>query len=101
MHYYHVEIFLAIIDAILTKLNHRFSEISSELLVCMAAFNLRNSFSNFVVDKLVRFAEIYADDFHIGDLSLLPNQLRQFVNRARRIPDFLGCTDLEKLLNLW
>lgn len=100
MHYYHVEIFLVAIDAILTELNHRFNEISSELLVCMAAFNPRNSFSNFDVDKLVRLAEIYAEDFDIGDLTILPNQLRQFVNRARRTPEFLGCTELGKIAEI-
>jgi hypothetical protein len=75
MHYYHVEIFLVAIDAILTEMNHRFSETSSELLVCMASLNPRNS-SNFDVDKLVRLAEIYAEDFDIGDLAVLPNKLR-------------------------
>uniref|UniRef100_A0A0E0C1Q6 DUF4371 domain-containing protein n=1 Tax=Oryza meridionalis TaxID=40149 RepID=A0A0E0C1Q6_9ORYZ len=53
-HYYHVEIFLAAIDAILAEMNRRFSEVSSDLLVCMSAFNPRISFSNFDVDKLVR-----------------------------------------------
>jgi hypothetical protein len=100
MHYYHVEIFLVAIDAILTELNHRFSKISSELLVCMAAFNPRNSFSNFNVDKLVRLAEIYAEDFDIGELVVLPSHLRQFVNRARRTPEFLGCTELEKVAEI-
>ena len=100
MHYYHVEIFLVAIDAILTELNHRSSEISSELLVCMAAFNPRNSFSNFDMDKLVRLAEIYAEDFDIGELIVLPNQLRQFVNRARRTPEFLGCTELGKVAEI-
>ena len=75
MHYYHVEIFLVAINAILTELNHRFIETSSELLVCMACFNPRKSFSNFDVDKLVRLAEIYAEDFDIGDLTVLPNEL--------------------------
>jgi hypothetical protein len=62
IHFYHVEVFLAAIDAILSEMNHRFGEISSELLVCMACLNLRNSFSNFNVDKLVKLAEIYAAD---------------------------------------
>jgi hypothetical protein len=99
-HYYHVEIFLVAIDAILTELNHQFSETSSELLVCMACFNLRNSFSNFDVDKFVRPAEIYAEDFDIGELTVLPNQLRQFVNCARKTLDFLGCTELGKVTEL-
>jgi len=100
MHYYHVEIFLVAIDAILTELNHRFSEISSELLVCMACFNPRNSFSNFNVDKLMRLVEIYAEDFDIGELALLPNQLKSFVNRARRTQEFLGCSELGKVAEI-
>ncbi|KAG2630629.1 hypothetical protein PVAP13_3KG538480 [Panicum virgatum] len=100
MHYYHVEIFLVAIDAILTELNHRFSETSSELLVCMACFNPRKSFSNFDVDKFVRLAEIYAEDFDIGDLTVLPNELKSFVNRARRTPEFLGCTELGKVAEI-
>jgi hypothetical protein len=52
------------------------------------------------VDKLVRLAEIYAEDFDIGELTILSNQLRQFVNRARKTPDFLGCTELEKVAEI-
>ena len=98
MHYYHVEIFLVAIDAILTELNHRFSETSSELLVCMACFNPRKSFSNFDVDKFVRLAEIYAEDFDIGDLTVLPIELESFINRARRTPISLDVLNLEKLM---
>jgi len=50
------EVFLAAIDAILSEMNHRFNEFSSELLVCMACLSLMNSFSNFDLDKLVRLA---------------------------------------------
>ena len=66
----------------------------------MAAFNPRDSFSNFDVKKLVRLAEIYADDFDIGELAVLPNNLTQFVNRARRTPDFLGYTELGKVAEI-
>ena len=51
IHLYHVEVFLAAIDAILFEMNHRFGEVSSELLVCMACLNPRNSVSNFDVDS--------------------------------------------------
>ena len=66
----------------------------------MACFNPRKSFSNFDVDKLVRLAEIYAEDFDIGDLTVLPNELKSFVNRARRTPEFLGCTELGKVAEI-
>ena len=56
MHFYHVEVFLAAIDVILSEMNHRFGEVSLELLVCMACLNPRNSFSNFDVDKILRLA---------------------------------------------
>jgi len=97
MHFYHVEIFLA---AILTEMNHRFSEASSELLVCMASLNPMNSFSNFDVDKLVRLAEIYAEDFDVGHLAVLPSQLKAFHQRAKRNREFLGCTELSKVAEI-
>ena len=83
MHFYHVEIFLAAIDAIMSEMNHRFGEVSSELLVGMACLNPRNS-SNFDVDKLLKLAEIYAEDFDIAEIAILPSELRGFVGRARR-----------------
>ena len=73
-------------------MNHRFGEVSSELLGCMASLSPKNSFSNFDVDKLVRLAEIYAEDFDIGHIALLPSQLRGFIGRVRRSQEFLGCT---------
>ena len=100
MHFYHVEIFLAAIDAILTEMNHRFSEVSSELLVCMAALNPRNSFSSFDVDKLVRLAEIYAEDFDVGHILLLPSELKEFHVRVRNNKEFLGCTELSKVAEI-
>src|SRR6266540_7424696 len=100
MHFYKVEIFLAAIDAILTEMNHRFSEVSSELLVCMASLNPRNSFSNFDADKLVRLAEIYAQDFYVADLLLLPGQLKDFMCRVRRSNEFLGCSELPKVAEI-
>ena len=100
MHFYHVEIFLEAIHAILTEMNHRFSEVSSELLVCMAALNPRNSFSSFDVDKLVRLAEIYAEDFDVGHILLLPSELKEFHVRVRNNKEFLGCTELSKVAEI-
>ncbi|KAJ1685343.1 hypothetical protein LUZ63_016733 [Rhynchospora breviuscula] len=100
MHFYQVEIFLAAIDSIMSKMNHRFGEVSSELLACMASLNPRNSFSNFDVDRLVRLAEIYAEDFDIGEIALLPSQLRGFVGRVRRSQEFFGCTELPQVAEI-
>ncbi|KAG2622341.1 hypothetical protein PVAP13_3NG269500 [Panicum virgatum] len=100
MYYYNVEIFLAAIDAIMSEMNHRFNEVSSELLVCMASLNRRNNFSSFDVAKLVRLAEIYAEDFNVADLLLLPGQLKDFINRARRTQSFSGCTEFSKVTEI-
>jgi hypothetical protein len=100
MHYYSVDIFLAAIDAIMSEMNHRFNEVSSELLVCMTCLNPRNNFSEFDVDKLVRLAEIYTEDFNIGDILLLPGELKDFLNRARRSQYFVGCTELSKVVEI-
>jgi hypothetical protein len=96
-HYYHVEIFIAAIDAITSEMNHRFNECSSKLLVCMSCLDPRNSFSKFDVDKLVRLAEIYADDFTMADHLLLRNQLQTFILNIRRSVEFHGCGDVAKL----
>ncbi|TVU40845.1 hypothetical protein EJB05_14325, partial [Eragrostis curvula] len=97
MHFYHVDIFIAAIDSILTEMNHRFNEVSSELLVCMAALNPRNNFSNFDVDKLVRLAEIYSEDFTVADCLILRNQLQSFILNIRRSEGFARCKDLPKV----
>ena len=46
----------------------------------------------------MRLAEIYAKDFDIG--TVLPTELKSFVNCARRTPDFLGCTELGKVAEI-
>jgi hypothetical protein len=99
MHYYYIEIFLVAIDAILAELNNRFNEISLELLVCMAAFNLRNSISNFDVDKFVRLAEIYAEDFDIGHLYIFPINLDSLSPMLEELQIFLDALNLKKLLS--
>ena len=100
MHFYHVEVFLAAVDAILSEMNHRFGEVSSELLGCMASLSPKNSFSNFDVDKLVRLAEIYVEDFNVANLLLLPGQLKDFITRVKRNSNFLGCTKLPKVAEI-
>jgi hypothetical protein len=100
MHFYHVDIFSPTIDALLSEMNHRFGEVSSELLVCMSSLNPRKNFSSFDVDKLVKLAEIYAEDFHIGDLTVLPRELKDFVGRARRSQYILGCKELSRVAEI-
>jgi len=66
----------------------------------MASLNPRNSFANFDVDKLVRLAEIYVEDFNVANLLLLPGQLKDFITRVKRNSNFLGCTELPKVAEI-
>jgi hypothetical protein len=60
----------------------------------MDSSNQRKSFSNFDVDKFVRLAEIYYEDFDIGDLHALPTQYEVFINCTKSTLEFLSCAEL-------
>jgi hypothetical protein len=62
-HYFRIDIFYAAIDVIITEMDHRFNERSSKLLVCFSCLDPRDSFSKFDVDKLIRIADFYYDNF--------------------------------------
>jgi hypothetical protein len=78
-HHYRVDTFFAALDAIITELNHRFNEVSSELLVCISCLDPRDSFSKFDIDKIARLMEIYDQDFSIVDCTIIRDQLETFI----------------------
>ena len=96
-HHYRIDTFYAVVDAINTKMNHRFNEVSSELLECFSCLDPRDSFSKFNVDKLVMVAGIYDADFSTNDLSNIKDQLQTFIRHVRRIDDFTSCHDFGSL----
>jgi hypothetical protein len=57
-HHYRVDTFLAALDAIITEMDHRFNEVSSELLVCFSCLDPRDSFSIFDLEKIARLTEM-------------------------------------------
>lgn len=77
-HHYHVDTFLIALDAIIIEMDHRFNEVSSELLVCFSCLDPRDSFSKFDVEKLARLTEIYDEDFSSLDRSNTREQLETF-----------------------
>jgi hypothetical protein len=96
-HHYRVDTFYAAVDSINTEMNHRFNEVSSELLVCFSCLDPRDSFSKFNVDKLVKLAGIYDADFSTDDLSNIKDQLQTFIRHVRRVDEFSSCRDLGSL----
>ncbi|KAL7200856.1 hypothetical protein ACSBR1_032724 [Camellia fascicularis] len=75
LYHYRVEIFYTVIDMQLQELNNRFTEASTELLLCVACLNPNNSFCAFDKQKLIHLAELYPSDFSAVDLMALDNQL--------------------------
>jgi hypothetical protein len=75
-------------------LDHRFNEVSSELLVCKSCHDPRDS-SRFDIDKIAHIPEIYDQDFSIVDHLIIRDQLETFILHVRRVDDFIACHDLE------
>ena len=63
----------------LQGLNNRFTELSTELLLCMACLNSSNSFAAFDRQKLSRLAQFYPRDFSTIELSMLDDQLQNYI----------------------
>ncbi|XP_034208132.1 zinc finger MYM-type protein 1-like [Prunus dulcis] len=102
-HYYCVDLFLTIIDKQLVELNNRFTEVNTELLLCMACLSPAYNFAAFDKQKILRFAKFYPQEFNDRDLMKLEDQLGLYIVDMQSITEFSslnGITDLaEKLVN--
>jgi hypothetical protein len=96
-HYFRVDIFYATIDSITTEFDHRFNEVSTELLTCFACLDPRESFSKFDVNKLAHLTKIYLDDFSLDDREAIKYQLATFIIHVRRLEEFRVCHDFASL----
>ncbi|CAL9025735.1 unnamed protein product [Prunus brigantina] len=70
-HYYRVDLFLTIIDKQLVELNNRFTEVNTELLLCMACLSPAYNFAAFDKQQILRFAQFYPQEFNDRDLMKL------------------------------
>ncbi|XP_042387815.1 zinc finger MYM-type protein 1-like [Zingiber officinale] len=94
LHYYRMEIFYQVVDLVIQDMNTRFSEVSTELLRCIACLHPRNSFSEFNVQKLVRLCDLYPEDFSTNDYIVIEQQLQNFIHNIRQDLNFSGIEDL-------
>lgn len=90
LHHYRVEMFYAIIDMQFQELNDRFSEVNSDLLICVACLFPNNSFDAFNKNKVVRLCQYYPADFDAADVSELDDQLDTYIPDMRTSEDFEG-----------
>ncbi|KAL4594939.1 hypothetical protein ACB092_12G055100 [Castanea dentata] len=97
--HYRVDLFFEVIDLQLQELNNRFSEVTTELLLCMACLNPSDSFSAFDIQKLTRLAKFYPSDFSETDVLALDNQFQTYIVDMRTNNEFLelkGIGDLAR-----
>ncbi|XP_016460538.1 uncharacterized protein LOC107784005 [Nicotiana tabacum] len=101
-HHYHVVVFCETIDWKFQELNNRFDEVTTELLLGVAFLNPVNSFSSFDIEKILRLAKLYPDDFDkysIVDLHFqLENYIADVKDHDKRFFDLKGLGDLSKKL---
>jgi hypothetical protein len=96
-HHYEVDCFNDVIDWLVQELDSRFSETSSQLLVCSTAFNPRDSFNDFNVDSLLNLAKLYPDEFSSGDLRDLRHYLCLYIADVREDNRFSNINTISEL----
>ncbi|XP_075645683.1 uncharacterized protein LOC142616786 [Castanea sativa] len=97
LHHYRVELFYTVIDMQLQELNNRFSEVNTDLLICMACLNPSNSFVTFDKEKLIHLAKFYPYDFPGTDILTLDSQLQNFIFDMRNNDLFLELQGVSEL----
>ena len=101
LHHYRVELLYTVIDMQLQELNNYFTELNTELLLCLTCLSPNDSFSAFDKKKLIRLAEFYPSDFSAIDLMILDNQLQNYIidmYSNREFAKLQGIGDLAKKL---
>ncbi|XP_062017033.1 uncharacterized protein LOC133733428 [Rosa rugosa] len=78
-HHYCVELFYSVIDLQLQELNNQFTEMNTQLLLCVACLDPSNSFSAFDKLKLIQLARYYPNDFSTTDFMILEDQLEKYI----------------------
>ncbi|RID65633.1 hypothetical protein BRARA_D00817 [Brassica rapa] len=94
MHHYKVNCFCTVLDLQIQEFDDRFTEVTTDLLICMAALSPVDSFHGFDKEKLVRLAKLYPDDFSYGELLSLEQQLDIYIDNIRRDERFKSVENL-------
>ncbi|XP_057989368.1 uncharacterized protein LOC131169188 [Hevea brasiliensis] len=97
LHHYRVELFYSVIDMQFQELNNRFDEVNTNLLLCMACLDPKNSFSAFDTSKLIQLAKFYPCEFSLVALIELESQLENFVFDMRMDKKFSKVSEIGDL----
>ncbi|KAG7560310.1 Zinc finger TTF-type [Arabidopsis thaliana x Arabidopsis arenosa] len=100
LHHYKVNCFYTIIDLQFQEFNDRFTEVNTDLLICMASLSPLDSFHEFDKEKLVRLVKFYPDDFSYGEILSLEQHLDIYIDNMRRDERFKSLKSLGDLSRL-
>ena len=81
----------------LQELNSRFTEVNTELFLCVACLNPCDSFIAFDKQKLLRLAQFYPQDFSPIELMILNDQLETYIidmHSSSEFSELKGISDL-------
>ena len=79
LHHFRFDIFNTVIDLLINELDNRFSERSTELLLCVACLEPSDNFASFDKEKLIKLAQLYPSDFCSKEFDRLENQLDAYI----------------------
>ncbi|XP_070012323.1 uncharacterized protein [Nicotiana sylvestris] len=101
-HHLYIEVFCATIDLQLSKLNSRFSEVNTSLLLGMASLSPDDSFANYDKNKIMKLATYYPNEFTASKLEDLSYELDNYIDYVREMDNVFsnlkGLGDLSKIL---
>ncbi|KAL5778591.1 hypothetical protein ACOSQ2_009328 [Xanthoceras sorbifolium] len=97
-HYFHFNIFNAVIDFQMMELNNRFSEQTIELLTLSMTLSPVDGFKSFNVDDICTLAtKFYSQDFDKNDIEHLRRQLNHYRFDVLCSPEFQNLASLSEL----
>ncbi|XP_025669851.1 uncharacterized protein [Arachis hypogaea] len=97
LHHFQVKIFYQVVDRQPQELNNRFTEVNTELLLCIACLNPRHSFFAFDKEKLIQLAQFYQLEFSSTQLLALDSQLENFILDVRSDDQFSDLNGIDTL----
>ncbi|XP_076916978.1 uncharacterized protein LOC143576860 [Bidens hawaiensis] len=98
LHRFRVDLFYQVVYLLLNEMNEPFTESNTELLLCIACLDPRDSFQSFDRDRLLRLAELYSEDFSDSDIAQLKIQLDRYILNVTSNEAFSSLRDIGELV---
>ncbi|ESQ50881.1 hypothetical protein EUTSA_v10022584mg [Eutrema salsugineum] len=94
LQYYKISCFNFVLDLQLQEFNDRFTEVNTQLLICMASLSPTSSFKQFDKDKLMKLVDFYPDDFTSVERFSLEQQFDIYIDNVKEDKRFSNLKSL-------